>query len=162
MNRKYDMHSNKERWIGDKQNSHKPLQYLLDEHKQIVSHIKEVTQWWMELNEKGLPKFGEMGAHVEGFRALLAKHFENEAQEGYFTPVLDESPGFCIMVPDFKKKHTSLLDRIDDFVLRLKQTDSPFNNWNEALQEFKKILDDLREHENQEVKLVQEAFDKSA
>jgi len=148
--------------MKNKQNSHEHLQYLLDEHEQILSHIKELNEWWMELYEKGLPKFGEMGAHVEGFRDLLAKHFEDEEREGYFKQVLDESPGFCIMVPDFKKKHTAILGRIDDFVSRLKQAEPPFKNWNEALQEFKIILSDLREHEDQEVKQVQEAFDKLA
>ena len=143
-------------------NSSEHLQYLLDEHEQILSHMKELNDWWTELDERGLPKFGEMGTRVQTFRDLLAKHFEDEAQEGYFKPVLDESPGFCIMVPDFKEKHSTTLARIDDFVSRLKQSDPPFGNWNDALQEFETLLTDLRENENKEIKMVQEAFDKSS
>lgn len=144
-----------------KMNSHEHLQHLLDEHEQILSHIKELNDWWAELDECGLPKFGEMGTRVEGFRDLLAKHFSDEEQEGYFKPVLDESPGFCIMVPDFKKKHSTFLCRIDDFVARLKQTEPPFKNWSEALKEFETLLADLRENETQEINMVQNAFDKS-
>ncbi|WP_145218763.1 hemerythrin domain-containing protein [Gimesia alba] len=143
-------------------NSHEHLQYLLDEHEQILTHMKELNDWWTELDERGLPKFGEMGTRVERFRELLAKHFEDEEQEGYFKPVLDETPGFCIMVPDFKEKHTAILCQIDDFISRLKHPEPPFENWNAALQEFETLLADLREHENHEIQLVQEAFDKSS
>tara|TARA_R110002111_G_scaffold2705_5_gene18013 strand:- start:432 stop:884 length:453 start_codon:yes stop_codon:yes gene_type:complete len=147
--------------MKNEKNSHKHLQYLLDEHEQILSHIKELNDWWTELDERGLPKFGEMGTRVEGFRDLLAKHFENEKEEGYFKPVLDESPGFCIMVPDFKTKHITILSRIDDFASRLKQSKPPFKNWSEASSEFKALLSDLREHEDQEIKMVQDAFNRS-
>ncbi|WP_339730683.1 hemerythrin domain-containing protein [uncultured Gimesia sp.] len=143
-------------------NSHEHLQNLLDEHEQILSHMKTLNDWWTELDERGLPKFGEMGTRVQKFRDLLAKHFEDEEQEGYFKPVLDESPGFCIMVPDFKEKHSTILTQIDDFISRLKQPEPPFENWSAALQEFETLLADLREHENKEIKMVQEAFDKSA
>ncbi len=148
--------------MNEKMNSHEHLQFLLDEHAEIHSHMKELNDWWVQLYEKGLPKFGEMGTRVEGFRDLLAKHFDDEEQEGYFKPIFDESPGFCIMVPDFKKQHAEILCRIDDFTTRLKETESPFQSWNEALQKFEEILADLREHEDQEIKMVQEAFNQSA
>ncbi|MCA9015709.1 MAG: hemerythrin domain-containing protein [Planctomycetaceae bacterium] len=148
--------------MNKKTNSHEHLQYLLDEHEEILLHIKELNDWCAELGERGLPKFGEMGTRVGRFRDLLAKHFEDEAQEGYFKPVLDESPGFCIMVPDFKAKHTTTLSLIDDFISRLKQPEPPFKNWSSALKEFEGLLTVLREHEDQEIKLVQEAFDKSS
>jgi len=148
--------------MNEKVNSHEHLQFLLDEHEEIISHIRELKDWWDQLNEKGLPKFGEMGTRVKGFRDLLAKHFDDEEQEGYFKPVFDESPGFCIMVPDFKIKHAEILSRIDDFTTRLKKTEPPFQNWNKALMEFEEILADLREHEDQEIKMVQEAFNQLA
>ncbi|QDT91556.1 hemerythrin domain-containing protein [Gimesia algae] len=148
--------------MNQKTNSHEHLQFLLDEHEEIFSHMQELKDWWAQLDEKGLPKFGEMGTRVKGFRDLLAKHFDDEEQEGYFKPVFDEAPGFCIMVPDFKKTHAEILFRIDDFITRLKETEPPFQNWNKALKEFEEILADLHEHEDQEVKMVQEAFNQSA
>lgn len=144
-----------------KLDSHKHLQFLLDEHEEILAQLEKLKDWWLQLNEKGLPKFGEMGTRVDDFRDLLAKHFNDEEQEGYFKPVFDESPGFCIMVPDFKKKHTEILNRIDNFTTQLKKIESPLQNWNQALKEFEEILTDLRAHEDQEVRMVQEAFNQS-
>lgn len=141
--------------------THEHLQYLLDEHEELLTHMKDLNQWWAELDEHGLPKFGEMGTRVAGFRDLLAKHFEDEEQEGYFKPLMDEAPGFCIMVPDFKETHAETLSRFDDFIGRLKESEPPFKNWSEALQEFESLMADIRAHENQEIKIVQEAFEKS-
>ncbi|HAH47576.1 hemerythrin domain-containing protein [Gimesia sp.] len=149
--------------VGEaKKKSHKHLQYLLDGHEQILLHIKELNHWWSELDERGLPKYGEMGTRVEGLRDLLSKHFRDEEQEGYFKPLMDESPGFCIMVPDFQKKHKEFLKRLDDFGARLKQSEPPFQNWNEALQELQRLLAELRVHENEEIQHVREAFEKAA
>lgn len=145
-----------------KKDPHEHLQYLLDEHEQLLAHMKDLNRWWTELDEHGLPKFGEMGTRVAGFRDLLAKHFEDEEQEGYFKPLMDEEPGFCIMVPDFQKKHAVTLSRFDDFIDRLKQSQPPFKNWSEAMREFDSLMSDIREHENREIRLVQEAFEKSA
>ena len=142
-------------------NPHKHLQFLLDEHEKIISHIRELKDWWDQLNEKGLPKFEEMGTRVKGFRDLLAKHFVDEEREGYFKPVFDEAPGFCIMVPDFKKTHAEILCRMDDFITQLKETEHPFQSWGEALQKLEEILADLRKHEDQEIKMVQQAFNQS-
>ena len=148
--------------MNKKMSNHEHLQFLLDEHEEILAQLNELTDWSAQLKEKGLPKFGEMGTRVKCFRDLLAKHFKDEEQEGYFQPIFDESPGFCIMVPDFKKKHAKILSRIDNFITRLKETEYPFPSWNEALQKFEEILADLREHEDQEIKIVQEAFSQSA
>ncbi|MCA9003628.1 MAG: hemerythrin domain-containing protein [Planctomycetaceae bacterium] len=142
--------------------THEHLQYLLDEHEEILSHIKDLNQWWTELDEHGLPKYGEMGTRMEGLRDLLSKHFSDEEQEGYFKPLMDEEPGFCIMVPDFKERHKEFLNRLDDFSVRLKQSKPPFQSWNEALQEFKSLLGDLRTNEKREIERVQEAYEKSS
>ncbi len=148
--------------MSKKASAHEHIQLLLDEHEEILAHMKELADWSAQLKEKGLPKFGEMGTRVNCFRDLLAKHFENEEQEGYFKPIFDESPGFCIMVPDFHKKHAEILCRIDEFIARSKKSERPFQSWGEALQIFDKLLTDLRAHEDQEIKMVQEAFNQSA
>ncbi|WP_145228609.1 hemerythrin domain-containing protein [Gimesia algae] len=142
--------------------SHEHLQYLLDEHEQILSHIKDLNQWWAELDEHGMPKYGEMGTRMEGLRDLLSKHFNDEEQEGYFKPLMDEEPGFCIMVPDFQKQHKEFLTRLDDFSNRLKQPEPPFHNWNEALLELQRLLAELRINENREIERVREAFEESS
>ncbi|MCA9006273.1 MAG: hemerythrin domain-containing protein [Planctomycetaceae bacterium] len=148
---------------GDaKKKSHEHLQYLLDSHEEVLGHIKGLNDWWRELDERGLPKYGEMGTRMEGLRDQLSKHFCDEEQEGYFKPLMDESPGFCIMVPDFQKKHKEFLTRIDDFSTRLKQSEPPFQNWNEALQELQGLLDELRINENEEIQRVREAFENSS
>jgi|TARA_R100001480_G_scaffold58717_1_gene71711 hypothetical protein len=143
-------------------NTHEHLQYLLDEHEQILSHIKDLNQWWTELDEHGLPKYGEMGTRMEGLRDLLSRHFNDEEQEGYFKPLMDEEPGFCIMVPDFREQHNEFLTRLDDFSARLKQPVPPFKNWNEALEELKSLLAQLRTNEKREFEQVRKAFQKSS
>ena len=143
-------------------NTHEHLQYLLDEHEQILSHIKDLNQWWTELDEHGLPKYGEMGTRMEGLRDLLSRHFNDEEQEGYFKPLMDEEPGFCIMVPDFREQHNEFLTRFDDFSARLKQPVPPFQNWNEALEELKSLLAQLRTNEKREFEQVRKAFQKSS
>lgn len=138
------------------------LQYLLDEHEQVLSHIRELNQWWCELDEHGLPKYGEMGTRIEGLRDLLSKHFNDEEQEGYFKPLMDEEPAFCIMVPDFQEQHNKFLTRLDEFSCRLKQPEPPFENWNEAIAELQSLLADLRTNEKREIEQVRKAFEKSS
>ncbi|QDU10722.1 hemerythrin domain-containing protein [Gimesia aquarii] len=147
--------------MDPKSNPNEHIQLLLDEHEEILTHINELADWTEQLKEKGFPKFGELGTRVKSFRDLLAKHFKNEEQEGYFKPIFDESPGCCIMVPDFHKKHAESLCNIDNFIARLKESEHPFQSWDEALKQFDALLIDLRAHENQEIKMVQEAFKQS-
>ncbi len=76
-------------------------------------------------------------------------------------PDFDESSGFRIIYLDFKKTHAEILCRIDDFIAELKESEQPFPSWSEALQKFEDLLNDLREHEDHEVKMVQKAFNQS-
>lgn len=147
--------------MSKKASTHEHIQLLLDEHEEILTHIKELGDWTEQLKEKGLPKFGELGTRVKCFRDLLAKHFKDEEREGYFKPIFGESPGCCIMVPDFHKKHAESLCNIDNFIAKLKESEHPFQSWDEALKQFDILLTELREHENQEITMVQGAFKQS-
>ena len=135
------------------------LTWMLEEHAELTRRVANLREWWNELDQYGLPKFGEMGSRVDELRDLLAEHFADEEKDGYFAPVLAVSPNLDRQVNKLQEQHGQLLERLNDFANRLQMSKPPFDSWQKAYRELETILADLRKHEQAENGIVQSTFD---
>jgi hypothetical protein len=70
------------------------LNAFLEEHQRLARRIAELRQWWWELDELGVRKFGEMAFRVQDLRDLLEEHFAEEELDGYLSSALAVAPQF--------------------------------------------------------------------
>ena len=83
----------------------KELESLLNEHHAIIDKIEEIIIWWSQLEEKGLPKYGEMGMHIHELREMLAARYEDEEEKGYFLQLHQDFPELEINNEQFHEEH---------------------------------------------------------
>ncbi len=145
--------------MSHQSNSPHQLTWLLEEHRELMGRITDLRKWWSELDQFGLPKFGEMGTRVEELHGLLAEHFAEEENGGYLAQALAIAPQFTKEAGELQKQHGEVLDAINDFSRRLEMSEPPFDSWQQARDEFEGIIADLRQHERAENEIVQSAFE---
>ncbi len=140
-------------------NSSQSLTRLLEEHRELMGRITELRKWWSELDQFGLPKFGEMGTRVEELRDILAEHFAEEEKDGYLAQALAVAPQYTQKAEELQKQHGQMLETLGDFSDRLELSQPPFESWQKARDEFEGIVAGLRQHERAENEIVQSAFE---
>jgi hypothetical protein len=131
--------------------------WLHEEHDKLMRRIAEIRNWWSELDQFGLPKFGEMGMRVEELRDLLAEHFAEEEKGGELASALAVAPHFSRRAHELEAQHGQILERLNDFINRLTMSEPPFSSWQGACEEFEAIVAELRQHERAEHEIVQSA-----
>lgn len=134
------------------------LRWLLEDHLVLRRRIAEMRQWWAELDELGLPKFGEMGTRLEELRDLLAEHFADEERDGYLAAALAAAPRFSRKAEELREQHGQFLEDLNNFINRLKASECGFTCWHEARDEFEAFIQRLGEHDRAENEIVQTAF----
>ncbi len=132
----------------------KELESLLNEHNAILDKIEEIINWWAQLEEKGLPKYGEMGMHIHELRDMLATHYEEEEEKGYFEQIKENYPEIDFKDRDFVKEHSHLLMQLNIFAEKLSLPEPAFKNWNEAMEEFEAFLKQFNNHERAETRII--------
>jgi hypothetical protein len=132
--------------------------WMAEEHAELMRRLAALRTWWAELDQFGMPKFGEMGSQVESLRDILAEHFAAEEQDGYLSSALAVAPNLHRQVNELRLQHGHLLEALNDLIKRLKMSEPPFRSWQAACRELEDILTDLRRHEQAENETVQAAF----
>ena len=140
-------------------NSSPSLTRLLEEHRELMGRISEIRKWWAELDQFGLPKFGEMGTRVEELKHILVEHFLEEEKDGYLAEALAVAPQYAGQAEELQKQHGEMLETLNDFSQRLEMSEPPFDSWQKARDEFEEIIASLRRHERAENEIVQSAFE---
>jgi hypothetical protein len=135
-----------------------PVLWMAEEHAELTRRLAALRKWWMELDQFGMPKFGEMGSQLENLRDILAEHFSTEEKGGYLAPALAVAPHLSRQVNELQSQHGQLLESLNGFINRLQMSEPPFESWQAAYCELETILADLRRHEREENKTVQAAF----
>jgi hypothetical protein len=102
----------------------------MDKQKQHLHHlVRELRSWLYEVEQRGIPKFGETGYRLRKFRESLADHFETCSHQGLEQPLSLE----C----------RRLLGRLEDLIVRLEMPDPPFQSWQELASSLVDFIDDL-------------------
>lgn len=139
-------------------NSASLLNAMQTEHDDLLEEIKDVEQFWTEVNELGKgPKYEEMAFRVHRLRDRLKRHFAEEERDGYLSPVIAAAPELAFRVNELKQQHQEFLKSLDQFSKQLKDRESAIHNWEEVHQKFDDFLGRLHEHESAEMGIVREA-----
>ena len=102
----------------------------MDNQKQHLHHlVSELRGWLYEVEQRGIPKFGETGYRLRQFRESLSDHFETCCDQSFAEPVLQES--------------RRLMGRLDDLIIRLEMPEPPFQSWQELVSLLVDFIDDL-------------------
>jgi hypothetical protein len=134
------------------------LHTFLEEHQNLTRRIAELRKWWSELDALGARKFGEMAFRVQELRDLLAEHFQEEERDGYLGSALAVAPQFTAQASELCQQHPQFLDRLDNLIMRVRDSEPPSDYWRTARDELEQFLADLRRHERSENAIVQTAF----
>lgn len=135
------------------------LKSLQSEHDELLEGIKDIEQFWTEVNELGKgPKYEEMASRVHQLRQRLKRHFAEEERGGYLAPVVAAVPQLGSEAAELKQQHQVFLNALDRFSQHLENRDSAFHNWDEVHAEVEEFLRELHEHESAEMELVQKGL----
>ena len=122
------------------------------EDRELEACIDEVRDWMQEVNQLGIPHFGETATRLRPLRARLVSHFAHEdemvSQLAELYP--PSSPEVDAVRRQSHRDHGQLLERLDDLIQRLEQTEPPFDSWQTAIDQVELFVDVLEQHEDQE------------
>ncbi|MCA9135985.1 MAG: hemerythrin domain-containing protein [Planctomycetales bacterium] len=122
------------------------------EDKKLSACIEEIRNWMSEVNQLGIPHFGETASRLQPFRECLGEHFERE--DAMLSKLAELYPANSPEVLAFKRQtdadHQTLIVRLDDLHSRLKETDPPFHTWTAAMDEVDVFFESMEQHERSE------------
>lgn len=122
------------------------------EDRSIESVADSLMDWMREVEQRGIPHFGETATKLKPFRDLLASHFDRE--DGILDELAmnyeDTSPEIAAIRRQTGRDHQHLLHDLDDFIERLNKLEPPFESWQSAMREFDLYFGRLEQHEEQE------------
>ena len=144
--------------MADRPQTTVSLHTFLEEHQKLTRRIAELRKWWSELDALGARKFGEMAFRVQDLRDLLAEPFEGEERDGYLASVLAVAPHLSVQAADLCRQHPQFLDRLDNVIARVRDSEPSSNYWRTARDELEQFLADLHRHEQSENAIVQNTF----
>ena len=120
--------------------------------RELSTCLEEIRDWMSEVNQLGIPHFGETASKLQPLRASLRTHFERE--DRMLEKLAEFYPPTSPEVQAFQRQtsidHHSLLVRLDDLHSRLKEIDPPFDSWTAAMDEVDVFFDAMEQHELQE------------
>lgn len=134
------------------------LEGVIREHGEIIDKIKEIVDWWSQLDELGSPKYGEMGMHAKELREILVKHYQDEEEKCYFELIRNEFPEIENAHHDFEKEHKLLLAKLDEVIACLCVPEPKLHNWREAMKLFEEFLKPFHEHEMKETQILKKVL----
>lgn len=122
------------------------------EDRKLALCIDQVRDWMSEVNQLGIPHFGETASRLEPLRETLVVHFRREDEiltklSELYSP---DSPEVEAFRRQTALDHRSLLMRMDDLYSRLKETDPQFASWTTAMNEVDVFFEAMQQHEIQE------------
>ena len=127
------------------------------EDRSLDTTAGDLQSWMRDVEQLGVPRFGETATRLVPFRTLLAKHFdeENEMLDELAKSYSSESPEIAAMRRQATQDHVNLLANLDDFTGRLSDLEPPFQSWQAAMQEFDLLYIQIEQHEDQESENLQ-------
>lgn len=127
------------------------------EDRDLERGIDQIREWMHEVNQLGIPHFGETATRLGPLRARLVAHFEREdtmiVQLAELYP--SSSPEIKAVRRQSARDHAQLLARLDDLISRLDQIEPPFASWQVAMNELELFVDLLEQHEERESECIE-------
>lgn len=103
-----------------------------EQHHRLQDLVKQLRCWLYEVEQFGVPKFGETGFRLRHFQTTLMEHFDCcRKRRGENCD------------PSIEQESKLLLMRLTDLIGRLEMPDPPFESWQELVRCLKEFSDDL-------------------
>ncbi len=128
------------------------FQQWQSEDRELEDRVDELRDWMQEVNQLGIPHFGETAGRLRPLRRLLVGHFDREdemmAQLAKAYPA--SSPEVHGAQEHSTHDHLHLLCRVDELINRLAETEPPFDSWQAAMDDVEILVEALEQHEEDE------------
>ncbi|WP_182870995.1 hemerythrin domain-containing protein [Rhodopirellula sp. JC639] len=126
------------------------------EDRKLAVCVDEIRDWMSEVNQLGVPHFGETASRLQPLRDCLTEHFDRE--DAMLAKLAELYPAASPEVNAFKRQtsadHRLLLSRLDELHARLKEVDPPFASWTDAMDEVDVFFEEMEQHERSEADRV--------
>ncbi len=120
-----------------------------EDDRSLAATVDQIRDWMWEVNQLGIPHFGETASRLKPFRELLAEHFRRETMmlEQLSALYPSASPEVTAFQRQTVTDHQELLSRLDDLYQRLQEIDPPFASWSEAMDQVDVFFAAVEQHE---------------
>ena len=122
------------------------------EDRKLSTCIEEIRDWMLEVNQLGIPHFGETASRLQPLRESMLLHFEREDEmlEKLAALYPRTSPEVQAFQRQTERDHQTLISRLDELRGRLKEVDPQFDSWTAAMQEVDVFFEEMEQHERSE------------
>lgn len=127
---------------------------ILHEHARLEQEIQDLMAWWSEVRELGIPHFNEMGTRLASLRESLADHMRREEASPLLNARYPASADCEQARARIREDHPAILHDFDVLADRLRACESDYVCWSDTMKDFEATLDQLRRHEEEEVRLA--------
>lgn len=127
---------------------------LLTDHQSLMHGLDCHREWICQLCELGMPRFGELAERLRSFRCDLEQHFR--AEENCSQLLHSATAQVPADQPNGGRLHGLLLERLTLLTERLRRGIDEFPSWNVAVAEVTSIIDEICEHERQEMDVLRQ------
>lgn len=134
---------------------HTPSELFVEwqtEDRAMDSCIDELQAWMKEVNQLGIPHFGEAADRLTALRNRMIQHFEREDEivKSLAIHFEESDPSLKALQEVASRDHQKILRRLDGLMQRLSQLEPPFESWVAAMQEIESFVNSLHRHEREE------------
>jgi hypothetical protein len=119
-----------------------------------AEYVVAMRQWIHDVNELGMPHFGELGNRVKCYRKLLAEDFAAEEARGRLSGVGKRRPECWAEIDELRDQHGQFLDELELLQEKLCQDSPPYESWQDAVRHFDELLMEVERHEGRELQLL--------
>ena len=122
------------------------------EDERLTVCIDEIRDWMTEVNQLGIPHFGETASRLEPVREFLDSQFahENALLDRLGQAFSDDIPEIKSFSRQARSDHQTLLAWLADLTSRLTEIDPPFESWTSAMEEVDVLFERIEQHERDE------------
>ncbi len=126
------------------------------EDRQLKSYMDELREWMNQVNQLGIPHFGEAGSRLASLRQRLQQHFEREDEivQSLAAHFVASDATVAALRANSGEDHQLILNRLDSLMKRLHQLEPPFESWLAAMNEIELFVEGLNQHEKDESNYV--------
>ena len=147
-------------------NISEPLSKIFDtwlsEDRQMHESLREIRDWMKQVEQLGIPHFGETANRLLPLRERLQKHFQQEDEmiTRLAESLAEPSADFDHLRSQSLNDHHLLGAHLDDLVDRLSETDPPFSSWQAAMKQVQGFIDRMEQHELTETRAIEALLQK--
>ncbi len=130
------------------------FQEIREEHRQLASLLEQIDSALAERSgpiSEVVDLLGQLGHQ-------LTKHFQSEEAGGYFAEALHEAPRLFERANALMVQHPKMTKRSRMLAGAADPETEPDLWWEQTAERFAAFRAELREHEREEDRLIQEAF----